>query len=123
MRFKFGVIATFAALAGCHSADDIHAKPVIWTGTYTAPYDTMANCLATSMLTLWVNVTPLMYPNEKRARVLSSTQAGSVMTEFEVVQVSPTQSEVRYRSAFVSTASSSLDRDLRERAERCARPQ
>ena len=114
----WGAIATL--LAACNSVEDVHALPVIWSGTYAASYDVLANCMATKTMAIWTNVVPMVYPSEQRAVVISSSQGGSVLWEFDIRQVTPTTSSMQYRQAF--RKSPIVGDDLAKLAGGCARP-
>lgn len=114
------MIAAVLLLAGCYSVDDVRKQPVVWSKTYAASYDVLANCVASRSMAIWTHVTPMHYASQQRAVVVGSSQGQSVLWEFEIQQISPTTSEVRYRTPYRSTPISGDA--LVERFEGCAPP-
>ncbi len=121
MRFRLGVLAAVTGVAGCYSVDDVRKQPVSWTATYSAPYNTVANCLA-AQYAGELSVLPQDYPAEKRANViLTNPSARGAEAEFEIKQVNPTTTEVTWRRMGSLFGDASNDRRSRERADRCGK--
>ena len=116
------LMMTAALLTGCYSLDDVRSQPVVWTATYPAAFDSIANCLAGRYAGEY-SVVPQLYQNERRANViLSNTSGGAVLAEFQVRQLGGSSSVVSWRHmGSPAGGNRSVDRDARANADRCGK--
>lgn len=110
------------ALTGCYDIDDVRRSPIVWTETYSVAFDTMANCLAVEYGREY-SVVPQLYQREKRANVTLTMPSGSaVISEFQIRQTTDTLSSVSWqRIGGTPGIYRPVDRESRERADKCAR--
>lgn len=123
MRFSVTWLAAAFLTTGCYNIDDVRQSPVVWTETYGVAFDTMANCLAV-VYGREYSVVPQLYQREKRANVTLTVPAGSaVIAEFQIRQTTDTLSTVSWqRIGGTPGIFRPLDRESRERADKCATP-
>lgn len=114
-------IAPCAVLLACASPDDMRQRPVVWSATYPAPYDLMANCVAVESTSFAKAATPLINARSKSAEVLVyGSPYGNTLAQFEFREAPDGASVAEYRDFFARgrlSADNAADRLLR----RCSR--
>lgn len=86
------------ALAGCASVDDIRQRPVVFSATYAAPYDRMANCVAAKSIYLFASATPFVDTTARRAEVLQfASSGGNMIARYEFRDTGAGSTEVTYQ--------------------------
>lgn len=116
-----GLAATLL-LAGCFSVDDVRNTPPSLVATYNGQFDEIANCISAQASKNHA-VTPQFYQRDKRATViLAIPTSHTVAEEYEVQQITNTNSRVTWRNAFVQSPGPNSDRPARQLMERCATP-
>lgn len=111
------VVVFLAVTAGCQPFAEPHQAPTLWTASYPAKFDNLANCLSAQ----WVNYAtaiPQIYAREQRADVMLKTSA-VYLAEYNIRQIDDKTVEVSWRSA--AGAPRPFDKDARDRADRCAK--
>lgn len=117
------VVVAAATASGCTTGDDIRQGPgpVIWTASFNAQFDTMANCLAHLYAPEYTAV-PQIDQREQRANViLTFPQGSAVMGEFLIRQANASTSEISWRTIGGTPQRPGSSRQARERVERCER--
>lgn len=117
----FFAVAACAALAACASADDIRQRPVVWSATYPAAFDLMANCVAVEMTGFARAATPLVNARAKHAEVLVyGSPYGNMLGQFDLRETGDGVTVAEYRDFFARAplpADNPADKLLRQ----CAR--
>jgi len=68
MRLHIVGITALLVLSGCWSPDDVKKTGVVWSGTYSARYDQLANCIS-AQTTPYYKAALQFDKNEQRATV------------------------------------------------------
>lgn len=109
-------------VAGCYSVDDVRGGPIVWTANYNVPFDTMANCLAVQYGREY-SVVPSLFQSERRATVTLNMPAGAaVVAEFQIRETTSGTQVSWQHVGSTDGAQRSVDRQARERADRCGTP-
>jgi hypothetical protein len=120
MRTVFAM-ASCAALVACASADDIRQRPAVWSATYPAPYDLMANCVAVEMTGFAKAATPLINARAKRAEVLVyGSPYGNMLGQFDFRETGDGATSVEYRD-FLRRTSLPADNPADKILRQCAK--
>ncbi|NQW54974.1 MAG: hypothetical protein HQ465_27430 [Rhodospirillales bacterium] len=117
------VVVAAATASGCITGADVSQGPgpVIWTASFNAQFDAMANCLARLYASEYTAV-PQINQREQRANVvLTFPQGSAVMGEFQIRQANPSTSEISWRTIGGTPQRPGSSRQARERVERCER--
>lgn len=117
------VVVAAATASGCATGDDVRQGPgpVIWSASFNAQFDVMANCLARLYASEYTAV-PQINQGEQRANVvLTFPQGSAVMGEFQIRQANASTSEVSWRTIGGTPQRPGSSRQARERVERCER--
>lgn len=121
-KLLMAVVAA-AAASGCTTGNDVRQGPgpVIWTASFNARFDAMANCLARLYAPEYTAV-PRINQSEQRANVvLTFPQGSAVMGEFQIRQTNASTSEISWRTIGGTPQRPGSSRQARERVERCER--
>lgn len=114
-------VASCAALMACASADDIRQRPVVWSATYPAPFDLMANCVAVESTSFAKAATPLINARAKRAEVLVyGSPYGNMLAQFDLRETGDGSTAVEYRD-FVRRSRLDGDNAADKLLRQCAR--
>jgi hypothetical protein len=112
--FVFGLFA----LTGCLAPD---ANPLVWSGTYQRPFESMTSCLAQNTPPDY-SVVPAIDQRQKLGGVLLTSRGnGRKAGEFDVYRIDDNTSRVVFRSDIQTVGGSSYIMDqARQVADACA---
>lgn len=117
------VVVAAAIMSGCATGGDVGqvAGPIIWTASFNARFDAMANCLARLYAPEYTAVPQINQVEQRANVVLTFPQGSAVMGEFQVRQANASTSDVSWRTVGGTPQRPGSSRQARERAERCER--
>ena len=117
------MVVAAATASGCTTGDDVGQGPgpIIWTASFNARFDAMANCLARLYAPEYTAVPQINQVEQRANVVLTFPQGSAVMGKFQIRQTNASTSDVSWRTIGGTPQRPGSSRQARERAERCER--